>query len=114
MPDQFICEPIRPVVGTMDARAMIRGEPGLPHKFIWRDEEYTLADVLETWKETAPCRSGSPERYVRKHWFRIRTSDGREMKIYFERQSRSGRQSKMRWWLYSASTIKRGQPGANE
>ena len=104
MPDQFICEPIKPVIGTMDTRPMTRGEPGLPKKFIWRGEEYMVADVLETWKETSPCRSGSPERYVRKHWFRIRTSDGREMKLTFERQSRSSQQSKTRWWLYSEST----------
>ena len=30
----------------------------------------------------------------RKHWFRIRTTDGGEMKVYFERQGRSGRKHK--------------------
>lgn len=105
MQEQFICDPIKPVVGTMDTRAMTRGEPGLPGKFIWRDEEYTVAEVLEKWKETSPCRSGGGERYVRKHWFRIRTTDGREMKIFFERQARSKRQSKLRWWLYTLSAV---------
>ncbi len=104
MATQFISEPIKPVVGTVDMRGMVRGEPGLPGKFIWRDEERTVAEVLEIWKETGKCKSGSDERYVRKHWFRIRTTDGHEMKIYFERQPRSKAQSKLRWWLYTLST----------
>jgi len=103
MCDEFICEAIKPVAGTMDTVAMARGEPGLPGEFIWRDQEYAVAAVLEKWKETSPCRSGSPERYVRKHWFRIRTADGAEMKIYFERQPRSARERKTRWWLYTVS-----------
>jgi len=104
MPTQFISEPIKPAVGTMDMQGMARGEPGLPAKFIWRDEEYTVAEVLEKWKETGKCKSGSDEQYVRKHWFRIRTTDGQEMKIYFERQPRSKGQQKLRWRLYTLST----------
>ena len=62
MQDQFICEPIKPAAGTMDAGGMTRGEPGLPRKFTWRDEEYTVDEVLEKWKETSPCRGGGSER----------------------------------------------------
>lgn len=101
MSEEFISEPIEPVAGTFDTAAMTRGEPGLPERFKWRDEEYAVADVLEAWKETGPCRGGGPEKYLRKHWYKIRTDSGLEMTLYFERQARSKRQDKIRWWLYT-------------
>jgi hypothetical protein len=87
----------------MDTGRMARGEPGLPGRFLWRGQEYVVERVLEQWKETSPCTSGSGERYVRKHWYRIRTTSGSEMRIYFERQARSARERKRRWWLYTVS-----------
>ncbi len=65
------------------------------------------AAVLEAWKEDGPCRHGSGEMYLRKHWFKILTEQGPQMTIYFDRQARSKRQSKARWWLY---TIERERP----
>ena len=106
MSEEFVSEPIVPVEGTFDATAMTRGEPGLPGRFLWRGQQYSTADVLEAWKETGPCRSGGPEQYLRKHWFKIRTDDGLEMTIYFERQARARGRGKKRWWLY---TVKRPQ-----
>ena len=99
--EQFISEPIKPVTDTFDRTGMVRGEPGLPQRFVWRDTEYVVADVIEAWKEDGPCKSGSAERYLRKHWFRITTEQGVEMTLYFERQPRSKGQSKARWWLYT-------------
>jgi len=99
--EQFVSEPIRPIQGTFDPAAMTKSEPGLPHRFIWRDKEYTVAHVLEVWKEDGPCRSGSAEAYLRKHWFRVATKEGAEMTLYFQRQPRSQRGSKARWWLYT-------------
>jgi len=99
--ERFVSEPIKPVEGTFDPTAMTRGEPGLPRRFVWRDEEYTVAEVLEVWKEEGPCKSGSSEMYLRKHWFRVATEQGAEMTLYFQRQPRSKRQSKARWWLYT-------------
>ena len=104
MSEEFVSEPIVPVAGTFDATGMTRGEPGLPSRFVWREQEYTTADVLEAWKETGPCRSGGAEQYLRKHWFKIRTDDGLEMTIYFKRQPRAKRENKKRWWLYSKKT----------
>jgi len=103
MPDEFIGEPIDPVKGTFDTRAMSRGEPGLPRRFRWRGQEYTVARVLETWKESGPCRHGSGELYLRKHWYRLATEDGVEMTVYFERRARSGHERTTRWWLYVVS-----------
>jgi hypothetical protein len=99
MAEEFVCEPIQPVAGTFDPAGMARGEPGLPQRFLWRDTEYTVAAVLAVWKEDGPCKSGSGEMYLRKHWFKILTEQGPRMTIYFERQPRSKRQNKARWWL---------------
>ncbi len=101
MARRFIGERIVPAAGSADARGMSRGEPGVPATFTWRDREYAVAAVLERWKTTGPCTSGANEQYVRKHWFRVRTASGEEMTIYFERQARSGRERKARWWLYA-------------
>ena len=103
MRQQFISEPIEPVADTMNTGRMSRGEPGLPTRFRWRDAEHEVAEVLEQWKETSGCRHGSGEQYVRKHWYRIRTASGLEMKLYFERQARSGRERTRRWWLFSVT-----------
>ena len=101
--EEFISEPLQPVAGTAQATGMAKGEPGFPGRFIWRGNECTLAEVLRTWKQSGPCKSGSDEIYLRKHWFRIRTTNGLEMTIYFERQPRSKRQAKARWWLYTVA-----------
>ena len=101
MDEKFVSEIIKPLEGTFDTASMTRGEPGLPAKFIWRDNEYEVAEVLEVWKETGPCRSGSDEIYLRKHWYKIRTTAGLIMTLYFERQARSKSQMKTRWWLYT-------------
>ena len=99
--EQFVSEPIEPIQGTFDPAGMTRGEPGLPRRFAWRDQEYSITQVLEAWKEDGPCKSGSTEMYLRKHWFRIVTDQGIEMTLYFQRQPRSKRSSKARWWLYT-------------
>ncbi len=104
MTEQFISEQIEPIPGTSDASAMVRGEPGLPNRFRWRDREYQIAEIISAWKEDGDCKSGSAEKYLRKHWYKIKTTDNAEMKIYFERQSRSKSQLKKRWWLYTLVT----------
>jgi len=98
---KFVSESIKPVAGTFDTGAMARGEPGLPSRFVWRKEEYMVVRILDKWKETSPCKSGSKEKYVRKHWYKIETSTGIIMELYFERRSLPKGQCKTRWWLYS-------------
>ncbi len=100
MPERFVSEAIRPVVATCDTARMAAGEPGLPREFAWNDDVIRVAAVLRTWRETGPCRHGSAERYVRKHWYEIVTVSGAVMKIYFERQPRR-RSKDLRWWLFS-------------
>ncbi|MFC1739089.1 DUF6504 family protein [Planctomycetota bacterium] len=101
MEDKFISEPIKPVEGTFDTISMARGEPGLPSRFVWRDKEYVVVEVLDKWEELGRCKSGGPNMYLRKHWFKVRCSDGSEATIYFERQPRAKRKNKTRWWLYT-------------
>jgi hypothetical protein len=102
MPSRFISESIYPVEGTFDTARMAAGEPGVPGKFRWRDREIIVAQVLESWKEHGDCTHGSGERYVRKHGYRILTTDGEQMKIYFQRKfGKVQRKYDSRWWLFS-------------
>jgi hypothetical protein len=101
MAEKFISEQIVPVAATFDPAVMVTGAPALPDRFRWRDNEYTVAEVLKTWKESGPDKYPSGQMYLRKHWFKVRTTDGAIMTIYFERQPRSKRDDKKRWWLYS-------------
>lgn len=99
MKERFVGEGLKPAPGTFATAAMANGRPGLPTAFTWRRRSLAVQEILEEWTECGDCRHGSGERYLRKHWFRIRTPDGWEMKLYFERQPRSSGGS--RWRLYS-------------
>ena len=100
--ESFISEPIEPGAGTFGSAAMARGEPGLPGTFAWRGREYGVAQVIESWKSTGPDTWGGTVEYLRKHWYRIRTTTGETMTIYFDRQPPKGRSaSRRRWTLFS-------------
>jgi hypothetical protein len=103
MTDKTVDEPIEPVEGSFDPTSMTRGEPGLPLRFRWRGRLYVVVEVLRRWKTTGPCRSGSDEQYVRRHWYRLRTTDGKVMDIYFERQPPDPRRRERRWWIHGVS-----------
>jgi len=102
MPQRLISEAVAPLTATADTRRMAGGAPGLPQQFVWRKRTVTVAAVLRTWRETGKCRHGSPERYVRKHWYEVATASGGTMTLYFERQARGGRKG-ARWWVFSVS-----------
>ena len=102
--ETFVSEAIIPT--SLAAPAVI-GDPGIPIRFRWRDDEYEIARIIEKWKTAGDCRHGSGERYVRRHWFRVETTGGTEMRIYFERQARS-KQNKKRWWLASTQSPSNG------
>lgn len=102
---EFIGEPIYPLDKSMRVSDMLQGRPGVPMRFRWRGGEYAVKQVIETWKTTGPCRSGSPEQYVRAHWYRVVTEDGTEMTLYCDRQKRRGI-SRIEWRLYTLSAKK--------
>ena len=108
MPERLISEAIKPVTETADTSRMAIGEPGLPHKFVWRGRTVTVTAVLSTWRETGKCRHGSPEMYVRKLWYVVLTASDGTMKLYFERQDRGGR-GRARWWLLSIREPEEGR-----
>jgi phosphoribosylglycinamide formyltransferase-1 len=98
--ERFVSEPIEPVVETCDTTRMSMGEPGLPRQFVWRGKLVEIVAVLRTWHDIGPCRHGSEDMYVRKHWYEVATRGDAIMKIYFDRQSRRGFKG-ARWWLFS-------------
>lgn len=106
MEETFIGEAIQPEDMSFSLSPMAMGKPGLPGKFSWKGRSFSVIAVLEEWKEAGDCHHGSGERYVRKHWFRIRATEDLEMKIYFERQRRSSGGS--RWRLYSLCNFQTG------
>lgn len=100
MAERLVSEPIQPLVATCDTCRMGMGEPGLPRQFRWRDRLVEITAVLRTWHESGPCRHGSTDRYVRKHWYQVTTLADGTMIIYFEKQPLRGRKG-MGWWLFS-------------
>ncbi len=98
---EFVSEPILPLPGTFDAASMARGEPGLPRGFTWRCRSLEIVQRLEAWKESSR-EGGSAEGqlYLRRHYYRLRMSDGTIWTVYFVRQSPRGADSKARWFLY--------------
>ena len=97
MYENFIGQPLKPVPGSFLTEGMASGTPSLPQEFICQKEQFRIASILSEWRESGPCRNGSSEKYLRKHWFRVKTTDNRDLKLYFERQPR-GKQA--RWHLY--------------
>ena len=100
MPERFVSEPIDPVTETSDTSRMAIGEPGLPRQFVWRGRVVEITRVLRSWRRTGPCRHGSGEQYVRRHWFRVRTRSGAVMTLYFDKGSH-GKRKEMGWFLYA-------------
>jgi hypothetical protein len=107
-PEEFISEPILPVRGSGDVKAMGRGEPGLPNRFTWRGREYRVTCVRRQWK-SSEREGGTGRLYLRRHWYEIETDAGLVMTLYCERQARSRAQAGRRWFVY---TVWPGRPAA--
>ncbi len=100
--EEFLSEPITPYAGTFDAAAMAAGLPGLPRGFTWHGERYEVVEQLASWKQSAPeVGRLAGERYLRRHYFRLRMSDNSIWTIYLVRQTPRSGSPKRRWFLYS-------------
>jgi len=99
---ELVSELLTPRAGTFHAAAMARGEPGLPSGFTWRDEEFDIQEVLESWKDSSPegGRHGG-ELYLRRHFYKLRMSGGLVWTVYFTRQTPRTGSPKARWFLYT-------------
>ena len=75
------------------------GDPIPPVRFRWRDRDVSVVDVLEKWKGLSPRAANTRGRYVRRHWYRVRTADGDVMTIYLTRAAPNA--PRPGWWLYS-------------
>lgn len=100
--ERFVSEELSPVPDALDLSQSSPGEPAIPRQFRWRRATVEIRQVLRKWTSTSGCRHGSGEQYVRRHWYEIVTTDDRHMTLYFDRQARSSRERKKRWWVYSA------------
>ncbi len=98
--ETLLSEPIQPAPESPILVAPTVGEPLLPSRFRRGKLIITFTALLEKWKESGPCQSGSGERYVRRHGYRLRDSDGAIYRVYFERQA-GGRSRRARWRIYS-------------
>ena len=81
---------------------MARGEPGLPAGFTWRGNTYDISETIKTWKhsESEGGRAGG-ERYLRRHYYRLKMSDESIWTVYFTRQPAASGSAKSRWFLYT-------------
>ena len=104
MSERFVGEPLAPSGEWRDSPALSRGEPALPQRFRWHDDDLVIAGVRRTWRSTNTDRGDT---YLARHWYETTLHDGRVAVIYFDRKARAGQP---RWWLY---TIAEGDPGPN-
>jgi hypothetical protein len=106
--EEFISEPIRALAGTFDPAAMGAGLPGLPRGFTWRDQSYEIVDVLRSWKASGPeVGRLHGERYLRRHYSRLKMSDGSVWTVYFVRHTPQRGSARRRWFLYSIKGLER-------
>ncbi len=99
---ELISEPIMPRMGDSALSAMARGEPGLPLAFVWRDETYDVIEQIAAWKATSTEGGHAKgDRYLRRHYHKLRMSDDTEWTVYFVRQASSSGNPKARWFLYT-------------
>lgn len=98
---EFVSEWIQPRGGAFDTQAMAAGTPGLPRAFEWRAETFEVAETLGAWKESGPeVGRLHGERYLRRHYWRLRMADGAVWTVYFVRLAPRGGSAKRRWFLY--------------
>jgi RimJ/RimL family protein N-acetyltransferase len=94
---QFVSERIAPESGAFDIATMSRGEPSLPAAFAWRGQRYEVARTVASRRQIGEDRG---DKYVRRHYFDIETTDMLRMTLYFERNP-SDRSKGKAWWLYT-------------
>ncbi len=104
-----ILEPVTPHPGDFDARALARGEPGVPRRFTWRGRTYAVVEVLGGRRETENYSAGARDAYVKRHTVRVRTESGEVMVLSATRGSKG---HGTRWILRSIEGEDSSGPGA--
>lgn len=99
--ETLISESITPKPGSFDTSMMARGGPGIPRVFTWRGKDYHVLGVIDTWTGRQPGKGMDREyTYIRKHYYRIKTTTGETMTLQFDRKPQGAR-GRDRWSLFS-------------
>lgn len=98
--EDFISESITPRSGAFNTAAMGRAEPGLPPAFSWRGTWYEVAGMLESWKH---FEKSSGQKYLRRHYFKLKMTDGSTWTVYFIRHARKAGSPLRRWFLLNST-----------
>lgn len=93
---RFVSEPLHAAdAECITSPALSQGEPPLPRRFRWRNDQIEIAEITGTRRSTKEDRGDT---YLAKHWYEVRLTDGRDAVLYFDRKAKRGTP---RWWLYS-------------
>ncbi|MBN1458489.1 MAG: cytoplasmic protein [Armatimonadetes bacterium] len=102
--ERFIGEPIVPQPGSFDASMMARGGPGIPRHFAWRGKTHEVLGLIDTWTSREPGKGmDKGYTYIRKHFYRVKTTTGEIMTLEFDRKPQGSR-GRRRWSLFSLET----------
>jgi hypothetical protein len=110
-PIRFIAEPIEV---EFDAPPTLEKKPGVPDRFLWREEEYQVVELLGEWhdyrRRGRAARNMQPQHAQRaartgswgvgQDYYRVRTAVGRIFDLYYDRAPRDASQRKGSWHLY--------------
>jgi hypothetical protein len=91
---KFVSRPLVPIREEF-LTAASGNEPPVPRAFRWEDRTLEIIAVVRTWRSTKTDRGDT---YLKRHWFELKTADGRKIEVYFDREARRG---SARWWLYT-------------
>jgi hypothetical protein len=98
---------------TFDKPPTLSKSPTCPSSFTWREAEYSIVEMLETWadyrrrgrmgRNMSPGHAGAAARRgswgVGRFYFRVRVVDGRIYEIYYDRAPESAGDRTGHWYL---------------
>jgi hypothetical protein len=104
---------------TFDKAPVLSKSPSCPSAFTWREELYTVMEMLETWQDfrrrgrmgrnMAPAHAFAAARRgswgVGRFYFRVRVADGRIFELYFDRAPESAGDRKGHWFLFGERRV---------
>ncbi|MEZ4769853.1 MAG: DUF6504 family protein [Caldilineales bacterium] len=110
-PISFISEPIEV---QFDVPPELKKKPGVPDRFVWRDEAFRVVELLSEWRdysrrgrmavnmrpEHAEVASHRGSWGVGRTYFRVRTEGGRIFDIYYDRAPRSADDRLGSWTMF--------------
>ncbi len=107
----FIAEPIEV---QFDAAPLFEKQPGCPACFVWREQTYTIVELLEEWRDYrrkgrmasnmrpahAEAAAARGSWGVGRIYFRVRVATDQIFELYYDRAPSSSKDGKGTWQLY--------------